>query len=80
MRDRRLRGQAMIQCSAAWSCWGRSEASKDAEVLVLRHEVMVLRRPADPPRPRLPTASRGLDTSWLRFLRTLWGIRNLHVL
>jgi putative transposase len=48
---------------------GRSQASKDAEIMVLRHEVMVLRRQVARPRPDwadlavlarlLPAALRG---------------------
>jgi hypothetical protein len=36
----------------AWLCLlGRSQASKDAEIMVVRHEVMVLRRQVARQRP-----------------------------
>ena len=48
----------MVRLSGWLVLLGRSQASKDAEIMVLRHEVMVLRRQVA--RPRTDWADRAI--------------------
>lgn len=54
---------------------GRSSASKDVELLVLRHEVAVLRR--GNPKPRLDWADRAVIAALVRVLPTGLRLRRL---
>jgi putative transposase len=54
---------------------GRSSASKDTELLVLRHEIAVLRRTH--PRPRMDWADRAVLAALIRLLPARLGIHRL---
>jgi putative transposase len=54
---------------------GRSSASKDVELLVLRHEVAVLRRAN--PKPRMDWADRAVFAGLARALPTMLRVHRL---
>jgi hypothetical protein len=59
-------------CSHWCGSWGRPRRSKDLEILVLRHELAILRRQAS--RPKLTRADRALLASLSRSLpQTAWS-------
>ena len=47
---------------------GRSQASKDAEILVLRHQITILQRQPGPARPRLLPGDRAFLAALLHWL------------
>src|SRR5690242_18016214 len=59
---------------------GRSQASKDAEIMVLRHEVAILRRWTCPDRPGRPRTSQDIRGLVVRLAREnpAWGYRRVH--
>src|SRR5215475_2290835 len=58
--------QSLIQVLSWLALFARSSASKDAEVLLLRHEVAVLRRAN--PRPRLAWTDRAVLAALARLI------------
>jgi putative transposase len=62
----RLLYQSLVQVLSWLALFARSSASKDAEVLLLRHEVAVLRRAT--PRPRLTWTDRAILAALARLI------------
>jgi putative transposase len=70
----RLAYRLLVTVLSWFALMARSSSSKDAEILVLRHEVAVLRRAT--PRPRLSWSDRAVLAALVRVLpKALRGCR-----
>jgi hypothetical protein len=65
--------QVLVRVLSCLALLARSDTAKDVEILVLRHEVAVLRRTN--PRPALTWPDRAMLSALSRLLPTLSGAR-----